>query len=89
MNTNTYWKGGHRSQLAQTLGDLLDRRDRGLVTQSEYDGEMEELQSDLRGELEVVELPLRFGATRYVIRDKRTKTPVDRFDFHRGYCPSR
>jgi hypothetical protein len=88
-NTHWYWRRGDRDRLARTLADILDRRDRGLVTQSTYDLEMEDIQLDLRGEIELVEFPLRFGATRYVIRDGRTGRRVDHFDFHRGHCPSR
>ncbi|HOW65384.1 MAG TPA: hypothetical protein P5055_19140 [Candidatus Paceibacterota bacterium] len=72
--------------LYQKLSELLGARDRGLITQAEYEQGLDDLRLTLPPHSLLMEIDLREGGTRFLVRRPGTGEILDLFDFRRSYC---
>ncbi len=77
---NSNWQGEVRNRLA----DLFQKRTQGLLSQSEYDALLEEIESSLPQQAFLAEYELASGVTRFVLRGSNSGQVVGEFEFTRG-----
>lgn len=69
------------------LSDLLCRRDQGLLTQREFEDELDQVRSWYPRAGSISESGLRCGGTRFVVREAVTGAVLVRMEFRRAYAP--
>lgn len=73
-------------ELERQLVELLSDRDRGLLSQAEYDEKLEEIRGAwLSPEKVLYERELRDGGTRFILRNRSTGRCLQMFEFRRSY----
>jgi hypothetical protein len=66
--------------MGQHLANLLQRRDHGLLTQSEFEMDVEEICGLMGFGIPTI-VDLRRGGTRFVLKDPHTRKIWDQFEF--------
>ncbi len=78
-------KKTNHTDLRARLADLLTNRAQGLLTQSEYEEKLREVECSLPPERRLVEQDLPKGGTRLILRDTGSGRLLGEFEFHRGH----
>jgi hypothetical protein len=79
-------KQDRHQELFQTLSALLTSRDQGLLNQADYEHKLDELRTTLPPQTVLMEVDLRGGGTRFLLKRSVTGEILDLFDFRRFYC---
>jgi hypothetical protein len=77
------------AELAEQLRALLVRRNLGLITQAEYETDLEGVESSLFDRTTLAEHDLQGGGTRYLLRNRLTSELLASFEFQPYRSPDR
>ncbi|HKS38018.1 MAG TPA: hypothetical protein VJW76_12550 [Verrucomicrobiae bacterium] len=78
-----------RELISERLSSALGERDQGLLTQTEYEEKISEVELSLGPHVVLDEVPLRDGGTRFVLRSSLTGDTLDSLEYGRSWSPER
>jgi len=74
-----------REELSERLSSALGERDLGLLTESEYQDKINAIELLLGPRINLEEVQLRDGGTRFVVRSSRTGDAIDSLEYRRSW----
>jgi hypothetical protein len=74
-----------REELSERLSSALGERDLGLLTESEYQDKINAIELLLGPRINLEEVQLRDGGTRFVLRSSRTGDAIDSLEYRRSW----
>ena len=74
-----------REELSERLSSALGERDLGLLTESEYQAKINAIELLLGPRINLEEVQLRDGGTRFVFRSSRTGDAIDSLEYRRSW----
>lgn len=76
-----------RAELRETLHTLLADRERGLLTQTEYEARLTEVELSIGADQVLDQRDLRGGGTRLLLRCRLTGDVLDMIDYRPTWSP--
>jgi hypothetical protein len=74
-----------RAELSHLLSSALSERDLGLLTESEYQDRISAIELLLGHRINLQEVQLRDGGTRFVFRSSQTGNAIDSLEYRRSW----
>ena len=74
-----------REELSERRSSALGERDLGLLTESEYQAKINTIELLLGPRINLEEVQLRDGGTRFVVRSSRTGDAIDSLEYRRSW----
>jgi len=74
-----------REELSERLSSALGERDLGLLTESEYQDKINAIELLLGPRINLEEVQVRDGGTRFVVRSSRTGDAIDSLEYRRSW----
>jgi hypothetical protein len=78
-------KNDSHGEWKSQLSDILTLRSQGLLTQSEYEEKLQQVEHSLPREARLAEHELPRGRSRFVLREASSGRVLGEFDFHDGH----
>jgi hypothetical protein len=73
-----------RAELSDRLSSALGERDLGLLTESEYQDKISAIELVLGPRINLQEVQLRDGGTRFILRSSQTGDAIDSLEYRRS-----